>query len=65
MRCSLRNGRSKAMRRYALFKYFELGLKANDLLAVLFAMHPDQGNQLQQYMHLPNSPSAAQGGSRD
>jgi hypothetical protein len=33
------------------------------LLALLSSMHPDQGNQLQQHLHLSRASQAAQGGS--
>jgi hypothetical protein len=33
--------------------------------AVLLAMHPDQGDQLQQHMHLPRAQRTAEAGPRD
>ena len=33
--------------------------------AVLLAMHPDQGDELQQHMHLPRAQRTAEAGSRD
>jgi hypothetical protein len=33
------------------------------LLALLSPLHPDQGNQLQQHLHLSRASQAAQGGS--
>lgn len=33
------------------------------LIALLLALHPDQGDQLQQHVHLPRAEGAAEAGS--